>query len=299
MTVDTPRASDVVSLALRRDAEAVQGALWRLELAPEDEEAVHDLRVGIRRMRTFLRACVWLYRRSTVERLAGELRAVAQATNALRDEEVLVETLELLELAVVERAAADAWLARRATVLVELRNVGLQMLANSRLYSILDDVLALAKAPPKREFEAHEFGQRLLREERAGIGALLPSLVLSDVAVFHRLRIRFKRLRYTADMLAAGMGGGKGGDEGERVLAAAAPHLEVARIAAGFQKELGLIHDVDVARASVAGAGDLDAPTRALLDSALFGVRRRLAGGLLERLAVELASVVMPDALVR
>ena len=97
MTVDTPRASDVVSLALRRDAEAVQGALWRLELAPEDEEAVHDLRVGIRRMRTFLRACVWLYRRSTVERLAGELRAVAQATNALRDEEVLVETLELLE----------------------------------------------------------------------------------------------------------------------------------------------------------------------------------------------------------
>ena len=208
---------------------------------------------------------------------------------------MLVETLELLELAVVERAAADAWLARRATVLVELRNVGLQMLANSRLYSILDDVLALAKAPPKREFEAHEFGQRLLREERAGIGALLPSLVLSDVAVFHRLRIRFKRLRYTADMLAAGMGG----DEGERVLAAAAPHLEVARIAAGFQKELGLIHDVDVARATVAGAGDLDAPTRALLDSALFGVRRRLAGGLLERLAVELASVVMPDALVR
>lgn len=293
MSEQALRAHDLVAGALRVAAAGTRAAFLRLEVSPDDETAVHDLRVGIRRIRTVLRSGSRLYGAAVVGRIAEGLRAVAQATNVLRDEEVLAETLELLSLQPVERAAADAWLRQRAPGLTELRRQGLESLLHSQLNSLLDELISRLNGPAKRDLDAGEYGRQLLRDERVGIAKLLPTVVLSDVAALHRLRIRFKRLRYLADMFV----GCVPATESAPVGPDAASYLAVAKVAAGFQKELGVVHDVDVVMATVALAPELSAATRGLFETNLSSLRQRLASSVIQRLMVELASVVMPDAL--
>ncbi len=69
-------------------AAQTRGALRRL-LAGKDDEALHDFRVGIRRLRSTLRAYrdYLIMPRSEREALA-ELKAIARATNGARDGEI-------------------------------------------------------------------------------------------------------------------------------------------------------------------------------------------------------------------
>src|SRR5262249_2006309 len=78
-----------------------------------DAEAVHDLRVAVRRLRTILRPARRVYGKHRMRELGEELRRFAQATGALRDEEVLREILTALELPARTRNALDAWLVQR------------------------------------------------------------------------------------------------------------------------------------------------------------------------------------------
>jgi hypothetical protein len=76
-----------------------------------------------------------------------------------------------------------------------------------------------------------------------------------------------------------------------------APHyLKLARHAAGFQKELGVVHDADIALETARGACDFDEPTRATVIAALTVLRERLARRVVARLAGELGAIVLPEA---
>ncbi len=77
--------------------EQLQGAVTRVK-SSKDAEAVHDLRVTLRRTRSLLRVVRTVYGQFHVNLIRVEFKRVADATSALRDAEVLRETLGLLEM---------------------------------------------------------------------------------------------------------------------------------------------------------------------------------------------------------
>jgi len=278
-------ASAIVGRALEVEVSEAREALERLARTRVDEEAVHDLRVAVRRMRSLLRASRGLYRRKTTERLERALRAVGQATSRLRDEEVLPETLEATKLTPTVRPRIDAWLVARRPRLIALCREGLVTLREASIDETLDGVLELVAAP-RRDVEAIAFGRDRMLVERSELVALALRVKPDDIEELHQLRIHFKRLRYVADML--------GGErhEGPRLPDAAA-HTEIAAHAATFQKELGLVHDIDVARGVMLAAAELHHATRASVNRALQRRRLVIASACLDRLRLEMGQLVM------
>ncbi|MRG97617.1 CHAD domain-containing protein [Polyangium spumosum] len=266
--------------ALMSDARAARERVLLTSASPPagsaesgaDEEALHDFRVALRRMRTILRVARELFRRKRLARIEGEIRYHAQATGALRDEEVLRETLGALDLSPEARAELDAWLARRA------RAVKNEHAAVTRLL----------RDGPRERVLAFPGGKRVRRLERSfeALAARLdgdaPRLVptsdlghvvldraardvakwaLRDVAdadAMHELRIRYKRLRYTADLFAAPLG---------------ATATRLAKQAARMQKHLGELHDIDQARLTLSRARGLGPATKGAVVAALHASR--------------------------
>jgi len=180
-----------------------------------DPEFLHDLRVATRRARSALRLLAPLYGDERVEILRGELAWIAGALGAVRDIDVHVERVR----AELERAGAapgdDAGLAaalarRRAPALSALR-AGLR----SGRYAALLEALNAMEVPADALREALAWGAspataeapvlidraaRRIRRWGTKIGA-----AASDKEL-HRLRILFKRLRYTAEFFAEPFG---------------------------------------------------------------------------------------------
>src|SRR5438034_4318112 len=110
MAEDTP-AADLLEEPVERAAreialrllDKVEKERRRLD-EPDDVEALHDFRVAVRRLRSWLRAFKGPLRGSVSGRHRDTLRAVARATNAGRDAEVHVEWL---------RARAELFRGRR------------------------------------------------------------------------------------------------------------------------------------------------------------------------------------------
>jgi CHAD domain-containing protein len=292
------RAEDVLGPALSALVTDVRAATERVVStagaeAEADTEAVHDLRVAIRRLRTLLRVARAVYGRRRLSRIEAELRWLVQTTGALRDAEVLEETLHALSLPPEAQSAVDAWSherlreaqARRAEVALLLREgppervripVGARGEAKRvrPLERTLGDLEAvLARGKTRRRLGAAELGRRALGKALGDI-LVAASAEASDAAAMHELRIRFKRLRYAAELLAPSVGDGA---------------EALARQAARLQKRLGELHDLDEASLRVANAGAL-APVRAVTRSALQEARARLAAR-----AVEDLSRVLPQ----
>jgi CHAD domain-containing protein len=72
--------------------EEAESALRRLERG-EDEEALHDFRVALRRLRSVIRAYRPYLKGSARKKLRARLKALAASTNAARDLEVQREWL--------------------------------------------------------------------------------------------------------------------------------------------------------------------------------------------------------------
>src|SRR5207302_2039581 len=77
---------------LRECDEEIRAAVPRV-VSDADDEAIHDLRVAIRRLRTLLKMARTLYGRWHADVVRRAFAEVQRATGALRDEEVLEETL--------------------------------------------------------------------------------------------------------------------------------------------------------------------------------------------------------------
>ena len=163
-------------------------------LVSDDPEFLHQLRVGLRRLRAALRAFRGLLPPKTTRKLKRVLRKLSPKLGAARDWDVLVARLEadggsagLLRKARARRARARR-AARRAMV-------------SKRFAGIGPAVRGLAAAE-SGESLAH-FGAAALDRAHRKLMAQADGADWADASVRHAVRIRVKRLRYSCEFFAS------------------------------------------------------------------------------------------------
>jgi CHAD domain-containing protein len=221
---DDPTAGDVVAAAIRRGVGRVvaHDPLVRLGVPTEDgDTAVHQMRVGCRRMRSDLRTFGPLLERAWADKLRDELSWIAGVLGAARDAEVLRARLERTASAdpidppdPESVGRIDAELAarhERALAAVD------EAMRSPRYQALLDLLVDAARQP------------RLSSRAATPAGDLLPRLVsrpwhrlaygakgvdgaadLDQSAAderWHAVRINGKKARYAVDAVAPVTGG--------------------------------------------------------------------------------------------
>jgi CHAD domain-containing protein len=249
-----------------------------------DTEAVHDLRVAMRRIRSLLRVVRSVFGRYYVNLVRTELKQVAGATGSLRDEEVLAETIRALALSGEHRKALEPWLARRAERENALRATVVQLLSSGALEEPRKHLRALIRLPvrPNHDKEALKFSRKVVFSAHAQVEALRTADV-EDAVGMHDLRIAYKRLRYAVEALGPAL----------------PPELRAwGQVATKFQKVLGSLHDQDVAVEIVRNAKTLSEDTRAAVLEALAKMRGLYAQRYLDMVGFEVEEPVADAALV-
>lgn len=254
------RTSPFLSAKLRALDAELRAAVPRV-LGAADDEAIHDLRVAIRRMRTLLKLARPVYGAFHVDAVRRAFTMVHRATGELRDEEVLDETLDSAE---VDHVSFLAWRARRRTRERALRRAVVRRLRSGDLTRARQLLRALLLLPvkPKRDVDLAKFARKCVDRARRTVDAQRDAPV-DDAARLHMLRIAYKELRYAAELL---------GDALPTDLSAMAPP------AARFQKRLGEIHDVDVALLVAGRARMLSPEARDALLTRLGQMRAKRVG---------------------
>ena len=254
-------AAAFLTPALTELAGRLAKELKRVDRASDDDEAVHDLRVALRRLRSILKPARRIYGPFHTDAVRAALKEIADATGDLRDEEVLHQTIADLPPDPATQGAREAWLKQRQGREDELRKRLLGLLRDghgARAHAMLDALLRLP-VDPAGDRSLERFAARVVERARHAIKRQ-GTVALDDTAALHEQRILYKRLRYAAESFAPAL---------PPTLAA------LARVAERFQKRLGEVHDLDVALGIVADDPALDPPTRAALTAALHEARRR------------------------
>lgn len=265
-------AHEVVSAALRDHVDATRAAAYRVVCGHPDPEAIHDFRVGLRRLRTVSRASRNLYGKRAMRHLEDTCKLFGDATGALRDAEVLADTLSQAELDDPAQAGAVAWLADVRGREEIMRQRAVARICGPELeeaFAALDKRLRRA---PKRDLDLYAYAEACLAMARDGVMARLP-VPRSHPEHLHRLRIRFKRLRYTAEMLV-GFGSALG--EGKRARQSREHWAAIAKHASKMQSRLGLLNDAAQARLLLQTATIVPPEQRRSLDRALVALGHRL-----------------------
>jgi CHAD domain-containing protein len=241
---NAPKAGAYVLAKLRELDADVSAATPRVLAKEEDDEAVHDLRVAIRRLRTLLKMSRELFGRWHTDVVRGAFAEVMRATGDLRDEEVLEETLD----GTAEGAAFEHWLGHRKTREAKLRHAVTTRIKRGELDKarILLKALLVFPVDPERNVELARFARRTVERARRKVERKR-DVEVSDALGLHELRIAYKELRYSIELLA------------DALPIDARALLEPATV---FQKRLGELHDVDVARDVISNAKDLPIEVR-------------------------------------
>ena len=179
-------------------------------LAGVDPEGVHQMRVGVRRMRSLLRILRPLLEREQTRPLEEGLRWLAGELGRVRDLDVF--TLELLpRLLRAERgAAALAQLADEARTLRQQRTQDLRKALGSRRQArLMQRLHHFVSEPTWREpaideqpgasTRAAAFGDVVLTRLQARLRKLGGASPWGSPTDRHRLRIALKQLRYTCE----------------------------------------------------------------------------------------------------
>jgi CHAD domain-containing protein len=210
-------------------------------LGSDDAEFLHQLRVGLRRLRAALRAFRGILERKERKRLIRTLRQLSPTLGAARDWDVLVARLEaqraspaLLHKAQARRAAARR-LARRALVSKGFAGIGPAL----RSLKAADSRATLAQFAAGALDRAH---RKLVTQARGADW--------SAASVRHALRIRVKRLRYSCEFFAPAF-------PARRVT----PYISALK---ALQDILGALNDIAVGRRLLGFAGDEAALLRRL-----------------------------------
>jgi CHAD domain-containing protein len=235
---DDASASDVLRAAITRAVLRVLGHDAAVRLT-DDDEAVHQARVGTRRLRSDLRTFAPLLDRSWAEPLRGELQWYAGLLGAVRDTDVLLMRLrddigDLDELDAVPAKRIVARLeAQRSSARAEL----LDGMHTPRHAALLDALVDAAIEPRVRN-AASAPASEVLPKLAAGPWQMLAKSVKRagsspEDEVLHDIRIRAKRARYAADVAALVVG---------------KPASRFADAVAGVQEVLGNHQDACVRR---------------------------------------------------
>jgi CHAD domain-containing protein len=218
-----------------------------------DAEALHDLRVALRRLRSLLRAYRPWLARSLPRKLRRRLKRLARATNEARDAEVQLAWLaqQRLRLSARERVGAE-WLkrelsARRARAYRHVREELTHEFV--RLEAVLRAAFTRAARPARTA--PQRFGQvtaQLIAEHVEALRVALAGIASPDAQPeIHAARIAAKRLRYLVEPVAPLLSGGR-----ERI-------ERLKR----FQDDFGLLNDSFVRARALAEAAQLAGGLRA------------------------------------
>ena len=155
-----------------------------------DPEYLHQVRVGIRRLRSTLRAFRGLVRRGDASRFERDLRSLQRALGAARDWDAFA-------------GAGYAPVLRRSArrMHAEARLVARTTLTGEPFEAILREVLAWSRSGPWRAASDPDespaaFGARALQRLYRALCRKAANIEWGDADRRHRLRIRVKRLRY-------------------------------------------------------------------------------------------------------
>ncbi|KPK04688.1 MAG: hypothetical protein AMJ64_13070 [Betaproteobacteria bacterium SG8_39] len=183
--------------------------------AARDPEYLHQLRVGLRRLRSALRLFRALLPPERTQALVDRLHAVLPALGVARDWDVVTELLEKRILPAagegIDLAATLRWARRRR---MRARRDARAVTASSAFQQLLIDAMIWAEQagradgaapldPSVRARTLTAFAKRKVarlthRVEQHGDGC-----DWSDGAARHQVRIRLKRLRYACDFFTA------------------------------------------------------------------------------------------------
>ncbi len=187
-------------------------------LASDDPEWIHQMRIGVRRMR----ACLSLARRSIaterIEPLRAELRWLAQALGNARDLDVFAtSTLPAFRDAIARGSGASLaphlarLAARTATRRREARGIARAAVSSPRFVRLVLSIAALAASPDLAGIPADERLSRpardvarpLLKRRHQALLALGTDLAHAAPEARHAARLAAKKLRYAAEFFAS------------------------------------------------------------------------------------------------
>jgi CHAD domain-containing protein len=229
-------AAAVIGLAHLDEARA---AVARLA-DPEDVEALHDFRVGLRRLRTVLRAFRPELGDAVPKRLQRRLRDMTRATTAARDAEVQLTWVRVQRGEVGRRPGLSWFVARlaarreRAYADVGDHVVPAFRVLERRVRRALNH--AAAPAGPAGPLFAAAAARGIRDQATALEQELAAARAPRDADAIHAARIAAKRLRYLLESLA---GDGAPGARG-------APAAGLVDRLKGLQDLLGDLHDLQV-----------------------------------------------------
>ncbi|MCW6009144.1 CYTH and CHAD domain-containing protein [Micromonospora sp. CPCC 205371] len=286
-----PTAGDVVTAAIRRGAGRLlaHDPLVRLRAPVGDNDtAVHQMRVGCRRLRSDLRTFGPLVDKAWAKPLRDELGWIAGVLGAARDAEVLRarlrKTAERDPLSPPDEAAIahidEALAARHEEALTALD----EALRSDRYVKLVDDLVAATVAPrltPQADGRATEVLPRLVSRPwhqlaygAKGVDGAADLDPNAPDEKWHAVRINGKKARYAVEAVAGVLGG-------------AAPDL--AKALAGVQDLLGEHQD-----AATAADTWLDIAAASPADHALAVTAGRLFER--ERAAIRTVRAEFPEA---
>ena len=163
--------------------------------AGDDPEFMHQLRVGMRRLRSALQTFGPLLAKKPRKRAVRALRKLAPALGGARDWDVLVAWLESAGAAggLLAEARARRTAAQRRAARALASRAWRELIERSRAIRVEES------AQPLQDFAAHALGRvhRKAAKQARGID-------WDDASERHALRVRLKRLRYACDFLAPG-----------------------------------------------------------------------------------------------
>ena len=203
VTDPAKRAARVIALTLLRDVVAARDRLDD----PSDDKALHDFRVALRRLRSWIRAFRPVLRDTLRGSVVRRLAHIAEATGASRDIEVRIEWIDRArrQLHGEERKGAT-WLIKRLK--------GEKLTCDAELRRVLDDEFDKATRRVDKamsRYEARVEGERSYEEVTSEIvthhlDALSTAMAgvssVNDRAQGHAARIAAKRLRYVLEIVA-------------------------------------------------------------------------------------------------
>lgn len=167
-----------------------------------DPEALHDQRVAVRRLRALLRLVRSPDASPELEELRGELKWLGNALGSVRDLDVMLAHLreEIATLGEPDRRAAGVFTLELELERKHARVRLLDALDSERYHSLLDRLATCAELLPQLDDEAlMTLAAKELRKLRRAVDALPDN---PHDAALHRLRIRGKRARYAAELVA-------------------------------------------------------------------------------------------------
>jgi CHAD domain-containing protein len=234
----SPSASEIAVAALSRCGAVLADAARRVaERSCDPVDAVHELRVAIRRTRAVLRICASSFDPGWLEARQWQLHDLGRVVGETRDLDVMLIRLEQLSAALPEsdRASVAPLLSRLRVEREAAFQRTLGVLCDRTRFSEVGDLATIATRPPLAASADEASIDDLVAATRRQWRRLRKSVRIADETPseknLHLVRVRAKALRYSLETL-------------EPILhSSARAH---ARVLVALQDRLGEMQDADV-----------------------------------------------------